>query len=234
MDTQTRHALKQDQFAQATASSIGWLGAHRANVVRYAVIGGVALVLVIGALIFWNFETSSAEKALGAAMDVYTAPLNQPGVPAQSGFYNTSADRSKAANQQFLDVAKNYGWLPAGAKAHYFAGITDQELGQTGSAESELKAAAGAWDGNTASLAKLALAGLYHQSGRDAQAIDLYNELAAKPSTTVSAPVAQLALADLYVAQGKQDQAKALWAKIKDTDKDGMAGSFAAQKLGGH
>ena len=49
----------------------------------------------------------------------------------------------------------------------------------------------------------------------------------------MTAPVAQLALADLYVAQGKKDMARALWAKIKDTDKDGMAGSLAAQKLAG-
>lgn len=233
MDTQTRHALKQDQFAKATASSLDWLGEHRANVVRYAVIAGIALVVVVGALIFWNVQTSAAEKALGVAMDVYTAPLNTPGAPAQNGFYNTTADRSKAANQQFQDVATHYGWTSAGAKAHYFAGITAQELGQTGTAESELKTASGAWDKNTANLAKLALAGFYHQTGRDSQAIDLYNQLVASPSKTVSAPVAQLALADLYVAQGKQDQAKALWAKIKDSDKDGMAGSFAAQKLAG-
>jgi hypothetical protein len=45
--------------------------------------------------------------------------------------------------------------------------------------------------------------------------------------------VAQLNLADLYAAAGKQDQARALWAKVKDGDKDGAAGSIAAQKLSG-
>jgi hypothetical protein len=59
------------------------------------------------------------------------------------------------------------------------------------------------------------------------------NELAARPSRTVTTPVAQLALADLYVAQGKQDLAHGLWAKIKDADKDGMAGQLAAQRLAG-
>jgi len=44
--------------------------------------------------------------------------------------------------------------------------------------------------------------------------------------------VAQLDLADLYATEGKQDQARALWAKIKDADKDGAAGEIAAQKLG--
>ena len=45
--------------------------------------------------------------------------------------------------------------------------------------------------------------------------------------------MAQLDLADLYAGQGKQDQARALWAKIKDADKEGEAGQIAAQKLGG-
>jgi len=123
--------------------------------------------------------------------------------------------------------------LPEGTKAHYFAGVTDEELGQNAQAETELKTAAGAWDKNLANLAKLALAGLYQRTQRDQQAIDIYNELTAKPSATVSANVAQLDLADLYVSQGKQDQARTLWAKIKDSDKEGAAGSIAAQKLGG-
>ena len=65
------------------------------------------------------------------------------------------------------------------------------------------------------------------------QAIDLYNEIIAKPSDTVTAGTAQLDLADLYAATGKQEQARALWAKLKDSDKDGAAGSIAAQKLSG-
>jgi predicted negative regulator of RcsB-dependent stress response len=189
------------------------------------------IVLAIGAVVYWSIRSTAADSALGAALDVYDAPLAIPGAPAEAGVYATSADRSKAANKQFVAVANQYGWLPEGAKAHYFAGITDQELGQTASAETELKAAAGAWDHNLANLAKLALAGLYHQTNRDSQAIDLYNELTAKPSETVSAGVAQLDLADLYAATGKKDQARALWAKVKDSDKDGAAGSIAAQKL---
>ncbi|MGP8176062.1 MAG: tetratricopeptide repeat protein [Terracidiphilus sp.] len=236
MDTRTRHALKKDKFAQATASSMSWVSEHRSDVMRW-VIGGVAVVvLCIGALVFWSVQATAADSALGAALDTYDAPLALQGAPAEKGIYATAAERSKAANQQFAAVAKKYGWLPEGAKAHYFTGITDRELGQTAAAETELKTVAGAWslgDRNLQNLAKLALAGLYHQTGRDAQAIDLYNALAAKPSETVSAGVAQLDLADLYAAEGKQDQARKLWAKVKDADKDGAAGQIATQKLGG-
>ncbi len=189
------------------------------------------MILVIAGGIYWNVRSAAADLALGAALDTYDAPLAQPGAPPESGVYATAADRSKAANKQFAAVAQQYGWLAEGAKAHYFAGITDQELGQTGSAETELKAAAGSWDRNLSNLAKLALAGIYRQTARDAQAIEIYNALASKPSETVSAGVAQLDLADLYAAEGKQDQARALWAKVKDSDKEGAAGSIAAQKL---
>jgi len=233
VDTQTRHALKGDKFAQATKTSVTWLSGHRSGVMRWVVSVAVVILLGAGFLIFWNIKSTAANVALGAALDTYGASLAEPGAPSQQGVYATAAERSKAANQQFSAIAKQYGWLPEGNKARYFAGVTSQELGQTATAEAELKKAADSWDHNLSNLAKLALANVYRQTGRDAQAIDIYNAIIAKPSETVSAGVAQLNLADLYVATGKQDQARALWAKVKDSDKDGAAGSIAAQKLAG-
>jgi predicted negative regulator of RcsB-dependent stress response len=233
VDTQTRHNLKKDKFAQAAADSASWVSGHRSGVLRWVIVGGVTLILTVGALIFWSLRSTAADTALGAAMDTYNAPLAQPGLPAGNGIYATSADRTKAANSQFAAVVQQYGWLPQGTKARYFLGITDEEMGQNASAETELKAASGAWDRNLSNLAKRALAGLYRQTARDAQAIEIYNGLVSKPSETVSAAVAQLDLADLYVTQGKQDQARTIWAKVKDADKDGTAGSIATQKLAG-
>jgi len=232
VDTQTRHALKGDRFAQATAESFSWLSGHRSGVMRWLIGGGVALVLIVGALVFWSMRSTAADSALGAAMDTYNAPLAQPGLPAGNGVYSTAADRLKAANKQFAAVAQQYSLMSQGTKARYFQGITDAELGQNASAETELKSAADAWDRNVANLAKLALAGLYRQTGRDAQAIDMYNALVAKPSETVTAVVAQLDLAELYAAQGRQDRARALWARVKDSDKEGADGAIATQKLG--
>ena len=233
MDTQTRRALKQDKFVAATASSMSWVSGHRSGILRWVVSAAVVLAVVVGAIVFWSLKTGAADRALGSAIDLYSTPLATPGAPAEKSVYTSSADRAKEANREFVAIAKDFGWLSQGAKAHYFAGVTYQELGQTGSAESELKTAAGSWDRNTANLARIALGGLYHQTGRDAQAIELYNQVAAKPSTTVPATVAQLDLADLYAASGKQDQARVIWAKVKDSDKDGTAGSIAAQKLAG-
>lgn len=234
MDTQTRHALKKDKFAQAAASSASWVNVHRSTVVRWSILAAVALVVVIGGLIFYTLRSAQANDALGAAMDIYNAPLIAPGEPAESGMYATAAERAKAANSKFVSVADQYGLMKQGKMARYFAGITDQELGQTASAESALQSVGDSWDRNLANLAKIALAGIYHQTGRDSQAIDLYNQLIAKPSTTVTTAVAQLGLADMYADEGKRDQARTLWAKVQDSDKDGAAGQIAAQKLAGN
>jgi predicted negative regulator of RcsB-dependent stress response len=200
---------------------------------RWVVAAFAVVLVLVGALVAWNFRANAAQAALGEAMDTYTAPLAQPGAPAESGVYTTASDRAKAANKQFAALASKYGWLIEGKKAHYFAGVTDEDLGENGAAETELKAAAGSWDRNLSNLAKLALAGLYQQTNRNPQAIDIYTALAAKPSDTVSKAVAQLDLADLYAASGQQDKAKTLWASVKDADKDGPAGSIASQKLTG-
>jgi len=233
VDSQTRHALKQDKFVQTTQSSVSWVSEHRSSVIRYSVVAVVVLAVILAAGILYSQRSDAAEAAFGAALDIYSAQLAPPGTPAAKGVYTASADRAKAANQQFVQVANQYGWLSEGSKAHYFAGLSYQELGQNGPAETELKAAADAWDKNLSSLAKFALAGLYHQTGRDGQAIDLYNGLIAKPSNAVPAYTAQLALADLYNAAGKTDQAKQIWAKVRDADKTGAAGSIAAEKLTG-
>ena len=233
MDTQTRHALKGDKFAQATQSGVTWISGHRSGVMRIVVVVAVVVLVLAAAGFFVNMRASAASAALGSALDVYSAPLLPPGAPPENGVYASSADRSKAANQKFVAVADQYGWLSEGTKAHYFAGVTYADLGQSGPAETELKKASDSWDRNLANLAKVALAGLYHQSGRDALAIDEYNAIIAKPSVTVSASVAQLNLADLYDATGKRDMARALWAKIKDADKQGAAGEIATQKLNG-
>ena len=137
-------------------------------------------------------------------MDAYSAPLAQPGAPAEKGIYTTASERSKAANQLFTAVAQQYGWLSEGDKAHYFAGVTYEELGQNGPAETELKAAAGAgtgisriwrsWHWPASITRRIAIAGnrALQRAGRQAVGDG-------------AGGVAQLDLADLYAATGKQD-----------------------------
>lgn len=232
VDTQTRHALKQDSFVQATTSGLGWVQEHRANVIRLSIAVVVLLAIVIGGTAFYNQRSNEAKIAFGQALEIYTTPLQQPGAPPDPSqtTYTTTAARAKAANQQFVAVADKYGWLESGKNARYFAGLSYIDLGQNSQAEAALKQVSDSHSSALAALAKSALAGLYHRTGRDPQAIQLYQELIAHPTDSVPAASAKLQLADLY-APTSPAQAKKLYAEIQDKDKTTAAGQIAAEKL---
>jgi tetratricopeptide (TPR) repeat protein len=234
VDTQTRHALKQDRFVETTASGIDWIQSHRSNVIRIGAIVLVAIAVIVTGAIVYNNRSGQAEIAFGKAIDIYNAPLRQPGQPAAPNdtSYATAAERARAANPLFVEVADRYGWFKAGANAEYFAGLTYLDLNQTASAEKELRKAAASHDKGLAAIAKMALAGLYRQTARTGQAVDLYNQVIKNPTVTVPASSAKLQLAQLYETTNPA-QAKKLYAEIKDQDKATAAGQIAAQKLAG-
>lgn len=233
MDQQTRHALKHDQFVDTTAQGLEWASENRRSlIVTGSIVLAILAAVVIGALVY-NHRSEEASTAFGDAMQAYETPLAQPGQPVPPGTktFASAAERAKAANQLFMQVADTYGMTPSGKLARYFGGLTYIEAGQSASAETTLKQVSDSWNRDVSSLGKLALAQLYRQTGRNQQAIDLYNELTAKPSTTVPAGTAQLQLAELYEGENQPEQAKKIYAQLKDKDSKGPAGAIAAQKL---
>jgi tetratricopeptide (TPR) repeat protein len=233
VDQQTRQALKHDQFVDTTKHGLEWATDNRRSViVTSAILLGVVIVAVLSAVLYKS-RADAASVAFGAAMQAYQTPLASPGQPVPPGVktYASVAERAKAANELFMGVADKYGMTPDGKVSRYFGGLTYMEEGQNAPAESTLKQVASGWNGDLAALAKLSLAQLYRQTGRDPQAIDLYNELTAKPTNTVPPGLAQLQLAELYETQNKPDMAKKIYAQLKDKDAKGPAGLLAAQKL---
>ena len=234
MDTQTRHALKQDPLVQATQSGADWLQTHRNQVLRTTIIALVVLALVIVGAFIYNGRVNAAENAFGSAMNTFNTPLASPAQPAPPGTktFNNAADRAKAANPLFLNVANSYGMTEAGHNALYFTGLTYADMNQPAQAETYFKKAASAGNSNTSSLANLALANLYAQSNRSADAIKLLQNLVAHPTAAVPAGTAQLTLASIYQTT---DPAKArqIYAVLKDKDRTTAAGEIAAQKLTG-
>jgi len=233
VDQQTKQALKHDKFIDTTTHGIEWAGENRRSLIMTSAIALAAILIVVGSVLIYNSRSSQASVAFGAAMQAYQSPVAAPGqqVPPGVKTFASVTERAKAANSLFMGVADKYGMTPDGKVSRYFAGLTYMEAGQNSQAESTLKQVADGWDHDLAALAKLSLAQLYRQSGRDPQAIDLYNELTAKPTTTVPAGLAQLQLAELYENEGKPELAKKIYAQLKDKDPKGPAGMMAAQKL---
>jgi len=234
VDTQTRHALKQDRFATATASGLDWLQEHRRNTIIAVTAVVILAALIITSVVVYRTRSSNARVLFGQAMDIYNTPLAVPGQPTEPGFttYPTAAARAKAANPLFVKAADKYNWMKVGKNAEYFAGLTYMDMGQNSDAEKELQKAADSHDKGLSALSKMALAGLYRQTGRDSEAADLYQQVIKKPSTTVPAAEAKLQLAGMYETTNPAE-AKKLYAEIKDQDKTGVAGQIATQKLNG-
>jgi predicted negative regulator of RcsB-dependent stress response len=233
VDQQTKAALKKDKFVTTTTHGLEWASENRRSVITTTSILLAVIVVVVLSAVIYNNRSEAASAAFGSAMQTYQTPLTQPDQPVPAGVktFNSGAERAKAANAQFLEVAGKYGMTPSGGNARYFAGLTAIEAGQPQQAEDTLKAIASGWDSNLAALAKFALAQMYHDTGRDPQAIDLYKELTKKPAATIPAGLAQLQLADLYTAEGKIADARTIYATLKQDDAKGPAGAIASEKL---
>jgi tetratricopeptide (TPR) repeat protein len=234
VDTQTRHALKQDKFVTVTTSGLEWIGEHRSHVVAWSVGVVLAVAVLIGSIVVFQKRETAANQLLGQAMDIYETPLTQPNAPAEPGAttYATAAERAKAAYPLFRQAADQYGWLKAGEMGRYFAGVSELDMGQKQGAEADLEKATHAGDANLAALAKIALANLYAQTGRNSQAVTVFQDVIAHPTTTVPKAEAQLQLAAMYETS-QPEEARRLYAVIKDQNKDTAAGQIATQKLTG-
>ncbi|MCL2661051.1 MAG: tetratricopeptide repeat protein, partial [Acidobacteriaceae bacterium] len=225
--------LKHDQFVDTTAHGLEWASQHRRTVMMTISSIVVAVLVIVAAVVGYNMRSSRAADALGAALATYQTQIAPAGeaVPPGMKTFSSVAERAKAANQLFTEVADRYNMTPSGRTARYFSGLAYLDQGQTDSAESALKTVSGGWNRDLASLSKLALAQIYRQTGRTQQAIDLYNQIAARPTKAVPASTALLQLAELYESQNQPDQAKKIYAQIKDKDPKGAGGMIAARRL---
>lgn len=224
--------MKHDALVDHAQSALGWLEDHKSEAILFTGILIAVVAIGVGSILFYQHRQEQASIAFGAAMDIYSAPVAQPGVPAQPGVrtYPSSIARAQTANAKFVKVADSYGSTDSGKNALYFAGLTYTEMGKTTEAEKTLQKVARDGDKNLAALADLALVNLYRQNGRTSDAIQMLNRLVAHPSATVPASEAKLELADIYENTNPQ-QAKQIYAQLKDKETTTAAGQIAAQKL---
>ncbi len=196
----------------------------------------VAVVLVCAAVaVTYTVRSNAASAALSDAMQVMDTPVSTPDqpVPPSTKSFGSTAERARAAAGQFGAIADKYGMTPAGRNARYLQAVSTLEAGDKGAAEPLLKKSADSANRDVATLSEMALAGLYHDTGRDAMAVDTYKKVVSKPSVLVPAGLARLDLAALYESTGKSADAKKIYAEIKDKDPKSAAAEIATQKLSG-
>jgi predicted negative regulator of RcsB-dependent stress response len=227
----TRQQLKQDKFAETVAEQVSWAVEHQKKIVTVAIVAVIAVVVLAGGWLYYSQRDQAASAEIGAALRIYSAPLRPPNAPKQEYTSFTSAkERAEAARKAFQQVEDKYPHTRAAEFARYFVGVTAFDMGDNAGAEKILSQVAGSRNENLAALGKFALASVYRAENKDADAIKLYQELAAHPTSTVPKSTAQLELASLY--QHKQpEEAARLYTQIQKDDPNSPAAQEAATRL---
>ncbi len=223
--------IRSSSYSRATTAP-SWLEQNKPLVLRLSIVGAAVLLVALTGSLWAGNQSTKANNAFNQAMEVYDAPIQQAGEPPipNAKAYPSIAARAKAAQPLFQQTADSFGLFTAGKNARYFAGLSAADMGDQSKAEQDLKKVTTSGSDDLESLAKMALASLYVQSGRQSQAATLYHDVIDHPTVAVSANAARLALAGSEESSNPQE-AREMYAKIKDSDKAGAAGEIAASKL---
>jgi tetratricopeptide (TPR) repeat protein len=235
---EARHQLKQDRFSRATMhaaeQTAHWTVEHKGKLIIAGVVVAVVIAAVIGV---WYYNERLDEKAsvdFGKALQTFDMPVRPAGMPAQPDYpsFASAKERATEAHKQFQDLANKYPHTHVADFSRYFVGITSAQLGDNAAAERELKTVADYHNRDLSALAKLALAGVYRDTNRTKDAVDLYKQLMEKPSQTVSKAAAEFQLAETYQAAGMTVDAKKQYEQIqKEAPAQSEANQLASAKL---
>jgi predicted negative regulator of RcsB-dependent stress response len=229
----TRHQLKQDSFRTSTTETISWAVEHQSKLIAAGIVIAVVAAAVLGGWWYVDYRDQQAQLQLAQAIEKFNAPVRPAGTPAAPDMlsFASAQERAKVTNAEFTRIADKYSFTGSGHVARYFAGITLHDMGDNAGAEKDLKDVAGSRDKEIASLAKVALAGIYHDTNRDPEAIALYKDLADHPTASVGKSAAQFLLASLYEESHQPDQARALYQQMQKESPASPVAQLASQKL---
>lgn len=228
----SRKELKKDEVRETLSHGAEAIFSHQRQIWTY---GGAALVIAL-AVLGWHFytqsQTAKGTSALADAMKVYQARIRTAAEPAQPDETTYLDEKNKYADAatKFTAVANRYPRTRPGQLARYYAALSLERLGRFGDAENYLNSLQSGRDEGLSSLARFKLAQVYDESGKGSQAVQLYQQLADKPTLFVPKPVVLLALADHYSGSDPAQAAK-LYKQVKSEFPDTQAAQQADERL---
>ena len=192
----TRKELKTDRFAVEVQHSVEYVSEHRRQLVLWGGIGAGVVVLVAGIVLYRNYEHSVRQEQLTAAMQLLNAPIG----PAPNKYvtsFPTEADRAKAEQAAFTDIATKYSGTDEGLIAEYYLGAHAADAGKVDEAIKRYQMVVDSGNKAYGSLAKLSLAQIYASQGKVADGEKLIQSVIDHPTDLVSKEQATIALAQL-------------------------------------
>jgi TolA-binding protein len=233
---ETRHQLKQDRFSKVTIeaaeNAAHWSVEHQANLIAAVIAAVVIAAIAFGGWYYVNTQDEKASAELSTAVRTFETPVRPAGVPPQPGYdtFASPQERATAARKQFQEIVDKYPHTHTADMARYFVGLASSQLNDNAAAERSLQEAANSSNADLAALGKFALAAVYRAENKDAQAVDLYNQLIAKPTIVVSKATAQIELAGFYESKQKPDEAKKIYDQVQKENPSTEAASVAQRR----
>lgn len=206
----TRHDLKEqlqhDQFTDTVANVVSYSSSHRQTIIRYSIIGGIALIIIGLAIWFSSYRASIRQADLQTAFNVLDVPVGTAAGSTGKTFA-TQDEKTKAAEKAFADIVAKDSGTHEGYIAQYYLGTLKAKGDDAKGAESDLNVVANS-SGDVASLAKIALAQLYLSQAKTSQAENLLRDVVNKPTDLVSKPQAQILLAQMLESNNPREAKK--------------------------
>ncbi len=227
-----RKDLKKDEIREKFVHGVESVVSHQQLL---WVVVGAALVVAL-AVFGWSSysrrQTAKAAAALDGAMKVFQARIRATGEPAEPGELTYVDEKNKYtdAEKKFLEVANQYARTQPGQLARYYGALSEEHLKRFDDAEKNLKQLDSSTDETLAGLARFQLAWVYAQNGKGPQAVELYKQMADKPTIFVPKPLVMLTLADYY-RKTDPAQASKLYNQVKKDFPDTPAAEKADQGL---
>jgi predicted negative regulator of RcsB-dependent stress response len=228
----SRKELKKDEIRDTLSHGAEAIYSHQRQVWVYGGIVLLAVVAVLGWRFYTQNQTTRASAALADAMKVYQARIRAAGEPAAPDEVTYVDEKNKFgdAAKKFTEVAGRYPRTRPGQLARYYAGLSLEKLERYDEAENDLQTLQNSNDETLSALARFKLAQVYDKAGKSPQAVQLYQQLADKPTLFVPKPIVLMALAD-HFSHSDPTQAAKLYKQIKDEFPDSQAAQEADQRL---
>ena len=219
----SRKELKKDEFATEVSKTYEFVQRQRKTLTHLGIVAAAVALVAASGYFLAQRRSAAANDQLVEALKVYY-PL--------SGDITYADDKARytVAQKRFAAVADKYSWLKPGLVARYYEGLSARNAGSTDEAIRLLQLVAHKRDEDYSSLARFALAAIYAQAGRTAEAETLYRELSQKPTDTVPGETASLALADLLSAT-KPAEAEKIYLELKKQAPKSAAAEQAEKRL---
>jgi len=217
----------------AAEATVHWTEEHKSKLLIGGLVLAVALAAAFGGWYYLNQQDQKASTLLNQAVRTLDTQLRPAGAPAEPDFptFASAKERTTEARKQFQAIVDQYPHTRTAEFAHYFLGLTSYQLGDNAAAERDLKGVASTHNEDLAALAKLALASVYRDTSRTKDAIDLYNQLIAKPTRSVGKTTAQMELAEMYASTQQPAEAKRVYEQVQKENPATEIAQLATQKL---